>query len=98
MTHTQPAPHLRSIVHAAVKILPQHQSTLQLLSVPAVLDVPFSKFALDSRQLAKRDASSAPAAFVLLKVRLSLCKKASSMSKLPYRKRHLSLVRLTHSS
>jgi len=67
MTHTQPAPHLRSIVNAAVKILPQHQSTLQLLSVPAVLDVPFSKFVLDSRQLAKRDASSAPAAFVLLK-------------------------------
>ena len=62
---------LRQVVETALKVLPEQSQTLQqILSQPGI-DIAFSKFVLDSRQLDNEVNNSpsvaAPAAFVLLK-------------------------------
>lgn len=62
---------LRQVVETALKVLPEQAQTLQqILSQPGI-DIAFSKFVLDSRQLDNKVNTAppvaAPAAFVLLK-------------------------------
>ena len=62
---------LRQVVETALKVLPEQSQTLQqILSQPGI-DIAFSKFVLDSRQLDNEvnnaPSVAAPAAFVLLK-------------------------------
>lgn len=62
---------LRQVVETALKVLPEQAQTLQqILSQPGI-DIAFSKFVLDSRQLTNEANTApsvfAPAAFVLLK-------------------------------
>ncbi|EGK13514.1 UDP-N-acetylmuramoyl-L-alanyl-D-glutamate--2,6-diaminopimelate ligase [Psychrobacter sanguinis] len=62
---------LRQVVETALKVLPEQAQTLQqILSQPGI-DIAFSKFVLDSRQLDNEvntaPSVAAPAAFVLLK-------------------------------
>lgn len=62
---------LRQVVETALKVLPEQSQTLQqILSQPGI-DIAFSKFVLDSRQLGNEvnnaPSVAAPAAFVLLK-------------------------------
>lgn len=75
---------LRQVAEAAVKILPQQTQTLkQLLSEPQGLDLEFSRFVLDSRQLsgASEKGSTAPAAFVLLKSHTQPIEKSQQYAK-----------------
>ena len=59
---------LRQIVETALRVLPDQAETLQsLLSNDSVIDIAFSKFVLDSRNLTSQPEASVPAAFVLLK-------------------------------
>lgn len=59
---------LRQVAETALKVLPQQAQALQqLLSYQSVIDIAFSKFVLDSRQLSNEADSAAPAAMVLLK-------------------------------
>ncbi|WP_296202700.1 UDP-N-acetylmuramoyl-L-alanyl-D-glutamate--2,6-diaminopimelate ligase [Psychrobacter sp. UBA3962] len=75
---------LRQVAEVAVKILPQQTQTLQqLLSQPQGLDSKFSRFVLDSRQLANANEaeSTAPAAFVLLKSHTQPIEKSQQYAK-----------------
>ncbi|SJM66943.1 UDP-N-acetylmuramoyl-L-alanyl-D-glutamate--2,6-diaminopimelate ligase [Psychrobacter piechaudii] len=75
---------LRQVAEVAVKILPQQTQTLQqLLSQPQGLDSEFSRFVLDSRQLANANEaeSTAPAAFVLLKSHTQPIEKSQQYAK-----------------
>ena len=75
---------LRQVAEVAVKILPQQTQTLQqLLSQPQGLDLEFSRFVLDSRQLsgASDKESTAPAAFVLLKSHTQPIEKSQQYAK-----------------
>lgn len=75
---------LRQVAEAAVKTLPQQTQTLKkLLSEPQGLDLEFSRFVLDSRQLsgASEKGSTAPAAFVLLKSHTQPIEKSQQYAK-----------------
>ncbi len=75
---------LRQVAAVALKVLPQQAQTLQqLLSQPQGLDLEFSRFELDSRQLASAtdEESSAPAAFVLLKSHTQPIEKSQQYAK-----------------
>lgn len=73
---------LRQVAEAALTVLPQQTQTLQkLLSQPQGLDLEFSKFVLDSRQLAGEQESATPAAFVLLKSHTQPIEKSQQYAK-----------------
>ncbi|HAO60307.1 MAG TPA: UDP-N-acetylmuramoyl-L-alanyl-D-glutamate--2,6-diaminopimelate ligase, partial [Psychrobacter sp.] len=73
---------LRQVAKAALTVLSQQTQTLQqLLSQPQGLDLEFSKFVLDSRQLAGKQESAAPAAFVLLKSHTQPIEKSQQYAK-----------------
>ncbi|WP_296402759.1 UDP-N-acetylmuramoyl-L-alanyl-D-glutamate--2,6-diaminopimelate ligase [Psychrobacter sp.] len=73
---------LHQLATIALKVLPQQAESLnQLLSVPQGIDVPFSKFVLDSRQLMADTDCELPAAFVLLKSHTQPIEKSQQYAK-----------------
>lgn len=73
---------LRQVAETALKVLPQQAQALQqLLSYESVIDIAFSKFVLDSRQLGNEADNTAPAALVLLKSHTQPIQKSQQYAK-----------------